>query len=385
MKGWLPQHGRAMVLLAGLAAAPFLTGCSNPDDPPPRDDFAVLARAEPGYRQARPGRSLHFPADHGAHPDYRIEWWYLTANLRDDAGRAWGLQWTLFRTATAPPSARDTSPPANAWQSPQIYMAHFAISTPDGHREAQRYARGGLHDGLARAGANAWPFRAWLDDWTLASTTGDWLPLRLSATAHPDGARLELDSDRGLVLQGQNGFSRKHAGGGGSHYYSHPFLQARGELTVDGRTIAVHGDAWLDREWSSQFLQTDQAGWDWFAVHLESGEKLMLFRVRPRDPTSGSPHVHGVLIQADGSTRPLEPDLIEFRVLTRTPVAGHELPLHWRIRIPEIERVFEVRALYPDQWMDVDFAYWEGVVTVSGSGPQNSGTGYLELTGYPRQ
>jgi predicted secreted hydrolase len=43
----------------------------------------------------------------------------------------------------------------------------------------------------------------------------------------------------------------------------------------------------------------------------------------------------------------------------------------------------DIEALHSDQWMDVDFAYCEGVVRVRGSGPEISGVGHVELTGYP--
>jgi predicted secreted hydrolase len=359
------------------AACLLLQACSPPPEPAGQNDFAVLAQGAGGFEQARPGAALEFPRDHGAHPGFRIEWWYLTANLEGPGGEHYGAQWTLFRTANRPPGE---GPPGNPWQDPQVFMAHLAITTPDGHAGFQRYARGGEHGGLARAGARAAPFAAWLDDWTLRSAGENWLPLRLEAREGDHAVRLELAGDRPPVLQGDAGFSRKHADGGGSHYYSQPFLAATGELVVDGRTVPVSGKAWLDREWSSRFLHPDQAGWDWFALHLDSGEKLMLFRLRARDGSGD--YVHGVLIGPDGGKRSLDPDRIGLEALRRERVAGRDLPLHWRIRLPEVGRAFEVEALHPDQWMDVDFAYWEGVVLVRGEGPGNSGVGYLELTGY---
>lgn len=389
------NDGLRRVLYGTLAAASgLLSGACQPSaQPPAGGDFAVLARAESGYRQARPGQALAFPADHGAHPAFRIEWWYLTATLRDDDGRTYGVQWTLFRTATRPPDRAD---PANPWQDPQVYMAHFAITTPQGHRAFQRYARGGVHGrpdhqgasggrtarGLARAGVRTAPFAAWLDDWSLHGSAASWLPLDLRARQDDVAARLHLTATAGLVLQGVAGFSQKHRDGGGSYYYSQPFLKADGALLIDGRTIPVSGDAWLDHEWSSQFLQPDQAGWDWFALHLDSGEKLMLFRVRAT-ARERPDYRYGVLIAADGRYRPLSPDRIDFEVLDTRRVAGRDLPLHWRIHLPEIGRTLEIEALHANQWMDVDFGYWEGVVLAHGDGPGSTGRGYLELTGYP--
>jgi predicted secreted hydrolase len=260
-------------------------------------------------------------------------------------------------------------------------MAHFALTWPRGHRAWQRYARGGDHGGLARAGVRAEPFAAWLDDWELADDGQG--GLQLNARQDDFFVQLRLGGNDRIVLQGIDGYSQKHPDGGGSHYYSQPFLAAHGEIGLDGERVTVMGNAWLDREWSSQFLQDDQQGWDWFALHLDSGEKIMLFRLRPRSGKTSGAFVHGVLIGADGHKQNLDPDRLELDVADHTTVAGKKLPLRWSVRLPEIDRAFEIRALHPEQWMDLDFPYWEGVVLVSGDGPENTGRGYMELTGYP--
>ena len=370
---------RGIVLLLLFATSVLTAACGPSPAPAEGSDFAVLTRAAEGFSQASNGQALTFPRDHGAHDGYRIEWWYLTANLQDTQGVPYGAQWTLFRIAVRPPGAMETG---NAWQGEQLFMGHFAITWPDGHQAYQRYARGRGDEGESRAGVNAMPFSAWLDDWTLRSTGSEWLPLEVRARQDRDALQLELNSDKPLVLQGQNGFSQKHPQGAGSHYYSQPFLQASGELKIDGKTIAVSGQAWLDREWSSQFLQTDQAGWDWFALHLDSGEKLMLFRLRPKPTELSGEYLHGVLISPDGESNPLEPSRIKLQVLENYRVAGRLLPLRWRIELPQFDRTLEIEALHTEQWMDLDFPYWEGAVTVSGEGAGNRGRGYMELTGY---
>ncbi|MGA0264476.1 MAG: lipocalin-like domain-containing protein [Lysobacterales bacterium] len=363
------------VLLALLLAA-----CHEPSNHGRGGDFAMLTRADPGYQQALPGMPIEFPRDHGMHPGFRIEWWYLTANLEDDQGRPFGVQWTLFRTASSPPG---TAASGNPWQDPQVFMAHFAISTPTDHMAFQRYARGGEHEGLAQAGVQAKPFMAWLDDWTLQSAGPEWLPLGLRARQDGYAVELELNADRPPVLQGTGGFSQKHPEGGGSHYYSQPFLSAIGTLIIDHVAIRVKGKAWLDREWSSQFLQPDQEGWDWFALHLDSGEKLMVFQLRPVG-NQGKPYVHAALVDREGNKQSLDSSGIRLQIIERQRVAGRELPLHWRLELTGIDRVLDVRALHPEQWLDVDFPYWEGVVRARGDGPGSSGQGYLEMTGYPR-
>jgi predicted secreted hydrolase len=355
-------------------------GCGSSEPPLRSSGLDVLAQGADGFAQAQPGQPLSFPIDHGGHPDYRIEWWYLTANLHDRNGQRYGVQWTLFRLAVQPPGDLDNgvNPESN-----QVYMAHSAITTPDDHHSFQRYARGNTTEDISRAGVTAEPFIAWLDDWSLKSTGDDWLPLEVKARQSGYAFNLHLKGTAPLILQGNAGFSAKHDDGGGSYYYSQPFLKASGELTIAGEMVPVSGDAWLDREWSSQFLQRNQSGWDWFSLHLDNGEKLMLFQVRQQPGNEGKNFLQGKLMGADGSFTDLDPDLIELVPIERTRVAGRNLPLHWRVSLPQINREFEITTPIADQWMDVDFPYWEGVVVVSGNGPGNNGEGYMELTGYP--
>jgi len=362
----------------------LLTGC-DADDMPTRagSGLAVLAQGAQGYAQARPGQRLVFPQDYGAHPYYRIEWWYLTANLNDPAGNPYGAQWTLFRIAVQPPG---TDKSAGTGQNHQLFMAHFAITTPRDHVSFQRYSREYQHAGDTRAGVTAEPFAAWLDDWVMGSTGTSILPMEVRARQGAYGLRLQLNSQIPMILQGDAGFSQKHPNGGGSFYYSQPFLEAGGELTMDGQKIPVSGQAWLDREWSSQFLQGDQVGWDWFSLHLESGEKLMLFQVRQHDAKNPDENfVSGTLIAADGATMPLDPDQIRLTVVEKSDITNRKLPLRWRMELPQIGRDFEIKALHPGQWMDVDFPYWEGVIIMTGADSKNRGRGYMELTGYPEE
>ncbi len=399
----------ALVAALLLFCALTVTACSPAPEPQATGDVALLAQGMEGFSQAVPGYEFTFPKDHGPHPDFRIEWWYLTANLQDAGGEQYGAQWTLFRIALQPASdppktngPQVISQSGNPWLSKQVYMAHAAITWPEGHAGFQRYARGGGYGGVAQAGAQAVPFVAWLDDWSLHSTatvagtgtgndTGNgWLPLQAEFREGDMGFQLRLDSDQALVLQGEAGFSQKHQSGSGSYYYSQPFLLAEGSLTIHGQEISVSGQAWLDREWSSQFLQPGQGGWDWFALHLDSGEKIMLFRLRKKqdsDSSGDGNFQHGVLISPEGLKTRLDSRQIEFEVLEYMRVHDRRLPARWRIKLPEIGRELLITPLLEDQWMDVDFAYWEGAIEVSGensgSGAETSGRGYLEMTGYP--
>ncbi|MFC3284049.1 lipocalin-like domain-containing protein [Litchfieldella rifensis] len=376
----------SLVALLGLILALQRGGES------PIESFAGLGEATEGYAQARPGATLRFPADHGAHPDYRIEWWYLTANLEDGNGTPLGIQWTLFRQALSPDDdseADDASP----WSSRQLWMAHAALSTPDEHLVAERFARGmTLPDGRGQAGVVVSPFLAWLDDWRLASRVtapADDAFDHLQVTAQGNdagrafGYRLELTAEGPLVLHGEDGFSQKAADGQGSYYYSQPFLRVAGEVEIDGEVRRVSGQAWLDREWSSQLLSPTQRGWDWFSLHLTSGDKLMAFRLRGGGEEGGDPAsrhwVSGSWITADGQQSTLRNDDLRLTPVTHSSVAGRRLPTRWRLRLPARGLDVTVTARHPARWMDTVFPYWEGGVVVEGS---HSGVGYLEMTGY---
>ncbi|TDE38304.1 lipocalin-like domain-containing protein [Antarcticimicrobium sediminis] len=318
--------------------------------------------AAEGFATPSPDTRLSFPRDHGPHPDFRIEWWYLTANLTGPDGTDYGVQWTLFRTALALGEAE-------GWASPQIWMGHAAATTPQHHYFAERLARGGI----GQAGVHSDPFEAWIDGWQMAGEDFD--SLRLTARGAEFAYDLTLSAEGPLVLQGVNGYSVKSADGQASHYYSQPHYRIEGTLTLPSGPVAVSGQGWLDREWSSQPLAADQTGWDWFSLSFDSGAHLMGFRLRGArgDFTSGT------WIAPDGSATPLAPGAFQAAPLELADVAGRQIPIRWRVTLPERGLDVEVSPLNRQSWMGTRFPYWEGPVRVTGS---HAGRGYLEMTGY---
>ncbi|AUM74720.1 lipocalin-like domain-containing protein [Paracoccus jeotgali] len=325
--------------------------------------FAGLGAESSGFAIPDPARAPIFPRDHGPHEDFRIEWWYLTANLQGSDGRDYGVQWTLFRSALSPQGASE------GWASPQVWMAHAALTTPDAHHVAERFARGGI----GQAGVTAQPFRAWIDEWSMqAMPDSDGIgDLTLTARGPDFAYDLTATADGPLVLHGQNGYSVKGPGGQASRYYSQPFYRVTGHLALPQGAVEVTGQAWLDREWSSQPLDRSQSGWDWFALHLDDGRKLMAARVRGE-----TPFVFGSLIEPTGAVIPLDGE-----TLLMTPDAGAP-PVSWRIGVPDQGVDVTVTAINPRSYMTTSVPYWEGPVTVSGS---VAGKGYLEMTGYPAE
>ena len=332
--------------------------------------FAGLGMAGRGSAPVVPGRQLVFPADHGPHPDFRIEWWYVTANLADATGSAYGAQWTLFRQAMAP------GPQAEGWANQQIWMGHAAVTRADTHRFSETFARGGV----GQAGAQALPFDAWIDSWQMRGGAGmnsDTLsPLELNAAGNDFAYTLRLQADHPLVLQGDAGYSVKSEQGQASYYYSQPYFRARGRITIDDTPVEVTGLAWMDREWSSQPLASDQTGWDWLSLHFDSGDKLMLFRLRATD---NHPFISGKWFSPDGRERRLGPSGIAMTPTAFTEIAGRRIPTTWDIAIAPLSLAISCTPVNPECWMATRFPYWEGPIRFSGS---HQGVGYLEMTGY---
>jgi len=332
--------------------------------------FARLGSDADGFAPVVPGKALTFPADLGAHPDFRIEWWYLTANLTDSSGASYGAQWTLFRQAMAPGAQQQ------GWASQQIWMGHAAITSADTHRFSETFARGGV----GQAGVETKPFRAWIDAWEMRGLDGmsdmAIAPLDLKASGSDFSYALRLDADRPLVLQGDAGFSKKSERGQASYYYSQPYFKATGSITIDDRPVQVTGQAWMDREWSSQPLASDQTGWDWFSLHLQSGEKLMLFRLRRND---GKNYFSGNWIGLDGTSAQIASADIGMTPTASAEIEGRKVPTQWSVAIASRGLRIETAPLNAKSWMGTSFPYWEGPIGFRGS---HSGVGYLEMTGY---
>lgn len=332
--------------------------------------FRGLAGNAPGFALPQPGTPLVFPKDHGAHPEFRTEWWYVTANLTGADGAPCGVQWTLFRFALQPNSARA------GWDDRNVWMAHAAATNADEHFFAQKFARGGI----GQAGVEAAPFRAYIDDWVLETrddSAGAGIErLRVSAEDGNFAYALDLAATGPIVLQGEGGYSRKSDAGQASYYYSQPFFTAEGVVSIHGRKTRVSGRAWMDREWSSQPLGPDQTGWDWFALHFDGGAKLMLYRMRN---VKRAPFLLGNWIDSDGATSPLISEDIAIEPLETTRIADHDMPIGWRVRVGSRGVDIKTQPLNPRSWMGTDPAYWEGPIRFSGS---HKGEGYLEMTGY---
>jgi predicted secreted hydrolase len=365
----------AGIVLGVLVAAAAFALWPSTSRPLIRADVAVreaLAEDRAGFARVLAPRPLSFPEDHGPHPDFRTEWWYYTGNLQTATGRHFGFQLTFFRVALAPADEARTS----AWATRQLYVAHFAVTDTSGGRfhAVSRASRAALD----LAGAQVSPFRVWVEGWSAQS---EGTATRLRASDGDVSIDLALAMAKPVVLQGDRGLSQKGPEpGNASLYYSLTRMPTRGVVRVGAETLPVSGEAWMDREWSTSALGAGVVGWDWFALQLGDGRELMAYLLRRRDGTI-DPHSAGTLVAADGTARRLDAADLRVDVLAHwtSPASGVRYPSRWMLSVPSVDLSLRIEPRLANQELSVGTRYWEGAVSVTGSG---AGHGYVELVGY---
>ena len=322
-------------------------------------------------------RALAFPADFGAHPAQRIEWWYVTGALDAAGGPAYGFQVTFFRSRTDVPADS-----ASRFAATQLVFAHAAVTDLAGARlrHDQRLARAGF--GIAEAATGTTALR--LRDWTLARDADG----RYRTAVRSDSGfafELALAPTQPPLAQGEAGWSRKGpAPQEASLYYSEPQLRVAGTLALDGKARAVSGSAWLDHEWSDALLPRGAVGWDWIGMNLDDGTALTAFRLRRAD--GSALWAGGSLRPRGGTARVFGPDEVRFEPLRwwRSALSPARYPVAWRVVTPA--GTHEVRALLDAQELDsrasAGAIYWEGLSELLDAGGRRVGRGYLEMTGY---
>jgi len=328
----------------------------------------------PSYAPVTAGRRLEFPADHGSHPQFRTEWWYVTGWLATEHGEPLGFQVTFFRTK---PDIDENNP--SAFAPHQLLIAHCAISDPKRGRlwQDQRIRRAGM--GLAEAATG--DTRVWIDNWSLKHGAAAYTA---KIDAQDFTVDLTLAETQAPMLNGDSGVSRKGPGpSAASYYYSLPHLRVAGAVTRRGSADRVTGEAWLDHEWSSEYLDSQAVGWDWIGIDLDDGAALMAFRIR--GPQGEQRWAGGTLRGGDGHVQILQPADVEFHAGRRwtSPRTRIAYPVQWRVRAGS--REFNLEPLLDDQENDTRLStgaiYWEGAVRAYEQG-RLAGRGYLELTGY---
>lgn len=375
-------------LLAACGRAPMEV--ASPGSGASRLELESLLGGEAvGFDRITEPRPLVFPADHAPHDGVQTEWWYVTANLADERGDALGLHFTLFRNALRPDAPERTS----NLGATHVWMGHFALSdlARGEHREFERFSR----EAPGLAGHDPSPWRVYLEDWELEGTHGfepdSGNPLQpglvLRAGEGDERIELRLSATKPLVLQGDRGYSQKGpAPGNASLYYSSTRLEATGQLTNNGRTRKLRGNAWLDREWSTSVLPEGTVGWDWLSLQLTDGRELMLYQLRT-SAGEASPFSHGTWIEVDGTKRDLPPADFEFtpQATWTSERSGATYPVEWSARVPSANLDLRIAARMADQELDVTVRYWEGAIeALDPMSGERVGLGFLEMTGYER-
>ena len=328
-------------------------------------------------KPTNPNYVITLPADHLAHPDFSVEWWYITANLNDKNDNEYAFQWTLFRFKTGDQ--------ISSWDNGQSYMAHVSLHSENQHWFAERFARGGV----GNAGLTEQPLTLFLDDWQWQADEGQvsLFPSTITASniadtqikqsAQDAQLSLHLSTNGPFVLHGQKGYSVKSVTPPlASHYYSQPFIQVTGNLHVNGKEHPLTGQGWFDHEWSSQLMDASTAGWDWFSLHLDSGAKIMAFRMRLSGQTD---YISGSYIEPNGTSTALSSSELALVPQGQTEVSGRLYPLAWRLNLPSKNINLKLQASKNDQVNSGRFTYYEGALDISGT---HSGRGFMELTGY---
>ena len=342
----------------------------------------------PAWEKALEPRHFTFPSDHGSHPQFKTEWWYVTGQMSTDKGREFGFQFTIFRHGIKENLPQNSINP-NPWQVRDLFILHCGLSDIENQRflSHQDISRAG--PGLAGALENN--METWLKGSRIAWNEKKRM-LELTVKAPDYEIFLELQPAYPPILNGNSGLSAKGPEPGqASYYYSWPRLAAKGILKLSGESFAVNGLSWLDREFATNQLDEEQVGWDWFALHFDDGSALMLYRMRLKDGSQDRSS-SGTWVFPDGSAQHLTNQ--DFKLdpgkVWKSPKSGADYPVNWKIELKKPTTMeFTISPLILNQEMKTANTalanYWEGAVKVEGfDGAKRKlkGRGYLEMTGY---
>ena len=333
------------------------------------------------YRTALPGYRYEFPRDHFNHPDFQTEWWYYTGNLKSADGRRFGFELTFFRQAIS----RDPAKTAT-WDVQDLYVAHLALSDLDGGKfyHSDRTNRSG--PGIAAVNESL--SRIWNGNWQIQWHGGD---QELKAVDERFQLHLTLHAEKLPVIHGESGVSQKADGPGRASYYiSLTRLATFGSIDLFNKKMEVIGTSWMDHEFFTHQLDSEQTGWDWLSLQLDDHTEVMLFHIRRKDG-SIDPHSAGTYVDAEGKTTHLRSSDFTLEPVGEkwtSPHTGAVYPIHWSIAIPKLGTALEAKTPLASQELTGKTKlapnYWEGAIALVGTRNARplAGLGYLEMTGY---
>ncbi len=355
--------GRVGAAVAGVSGGPGVPG-----------------RTARGFENANRAYAFSFPRDHAAHFGYQSEWWYYTGHITAADGRRFGYELTFFRIGLRPGDPKP-KPGRSKWRGNQVYAAHFALTDERG-REFVHFERA-AREALGAGSSSAKVLEVHVGDWALSGTQ----PFRMQAAAGGDGIAFAQFAEKPPAIHGHDGISLK-AGCAtcASHYYSMTRLRTVGTVTAGGKALRVAGISWMDHEFGSAELQSNQAGWDWFSIQLNDRRELMLYRLRQKDG-SVTPQSSGSLVDPRGRVTylPLSEFSADGTGSWKSPHTGARYPSGWRVHVPSANVDVLLQPVLDDQeiFNPGGISYWEGAVDVLDPATRRPvGVGYVELTGY---
>lgn len=377
-----------MVLFSACALA-SMSGFSGRSEAAPAGAVPpqLALRTSDGFSVPQPGAVFQFPRDHGAHRDFKVEWWYVTGHCYGPAGERYGFQSTFFRRAVTPLDLAEKNR-GGAFSADEVFLSHAAISDAVTGRfvHSEDLARTGWNAGASEEGLSVFLGQSRLLQPDLNAER-----FQLDAKVGADsGFSFALEPEKRLVVFGENGVSRKgNSPTAASWYLTFPRLKLSGSLRVGGRVVPVVGKAWMDHEISSSQLASDQKGWDWAGIQLDDGREVMVYRLRRND---GSTDPASALSWVDSQGKPTHQEaglfLWESAGKWKSPVSGAEYPIPVKLKAvdPESGKTVEwvLEPLFKDQELDGAVSgvpYWEGACRVLQDG-RSVGSAYVELTGY---
>lgn len=356
-----------------------LLSCSKPAQEEKKNLFLENLAAQESndaYAKATKVIDFDFPRDHGAHDDFKTEWWYFTGNL-EALDKDFGYQFTIFRNNVAPELTV-----SNEWEAKNIFMGHLGLSdlTDKKFYSFERFER----EALGLAGVQAKPFKVWLNHWYMKSDTEELFPLEIFAMEEGVGYKFRITALKEKVLQGDRGLSQKSKElGNASYYYSYTRLKTEGTVYIKDESYKVSGLSWMDREWSTSALGEKQVGWDWFSLQLDDETEVMIYQLRNEDGDdipAVDEYSSGAFIDKDAHKAKLELKDFELKPLEYWAKSKeHKFPIKWSLKVPERDLDLVISAEFKNQVHDFSIPYWEGAVVVEGN---KKGKGYLEMTGY---
>lgn len=358
-----------------LSTRPFLAGerLSENDVPSFTSD---------GFRIPQPNAELKFPRSHASHPDFRIEWWYLTGHLFSEEGRRFGYQATFFRTALQP----EASTGEIAFGNDQLYLAHMALT--DATSQVFYF-----DSKLAREGWDAFAKTNRLEvrngPWSLTGL-GDPFPLKLEGSTRTDASwSIQLEAEKPLIRFGSDGTSRKGPSPEARSYYlSFTRLKTKGTVMIGDKTFQVTGRSWMDHEIASNQLDASLTGWDWIAIQLEDGWEVKAYLLR-RDDGTASPYSACIWISPTGDTFTADREQFDWKKGTtwKSENTGINYPIRPTITskhpLTGSLHTFRFEPIVLNQELNLrGSTYWEGAGDVLNEAGQTIGSAYLELVGY---